>query len=70
MTCYYHLREAPTSLISADQYVAEGDLIGYVGNTGKVVAINGDGSHLHFEVNGDVISTTRLFKNCIILVFG
>lgn len=50
MTCYYHLREAPTSLISADQYVAEGDLIGYVGNTGKVVAINGDGSHLHFEV--------------------
>lgn len=50
MTCYYHLREAPTALISENQIVEEGTQIGYVGNTGYVVASTGDGSHLHFEV--------------------
>ena len=50
MTCYYHLREAPTALISTNQIVEEGTRIGYVGNTGYVIAVTGDGSHLHFEV--------------------
>lgn len=45
MTCYYHLREAPFTLIAEKQIVEEGKLIGYVGNTG-----NSTGPHLHFEV--------------------
>ncbi|MDD2909954.1 MAG: M23 family metallopeptidase [Candidatus Pacebacteria bacterium] len=32
--------------------VAQGEIIGYMGNTGLVISLGGDGSHLHFDVRG------------------
>lgn len=34
------------------QYVSQGEVIGYMGNTGLVISLGGDGSHLHFDVRG------------------
>lgn len=48
VTRYAHL--SATS-VSVNDYVAAGQQVGKIGNTGDVVAgPNGDGSHLHFEV--------------------
>lgn len=46
-TRYAHLQK---SLISAGDYVSQGDLIGYIGNTGETHGPTG--CHLHFEVYG------------------
>jgi len=34
------------------QKVAQGEVIGYMGNTGRCISLGGDGTHLHFEVRG------------------
>lgn len=46
-TKYAHLQK---TLVSIGDYVLQGDLIGYIGNTGKTHGITG--CHLHFEVYG------------------
>jgi len=46
-TRYAHLQK---SLASVGDYVSQGDLIGYIGNTGKTHGVTG--CHLHFEVYG------------------
>ena len=48
-TLYAHL---DTVNIRQGAYVDQGDIIGYIGNTGKVISLGGDGTHLHFEVRG------------------
>ncbi|MFA5249421.1 MAG: peptidoglycan DD-metalloendopeptidase family protein [Candidatus Paceibacterota bacterium] len=47
VTLYAHLSR---SLVAAGQDVSQGQLIGYIGNTGHVIGITG--CHLHFEVRG------------------
>lgn len=46
-TLYAHLEK---SIISIGDYVSQGDIIGYIGNTGKTDGVTG--CHLHFEVIG------------------
>lgn len=46
-TLYGHLS---LRIVEEGEYVEKGDLIGYVGNTGKTKGITG--CHLHFEVRG------------------
>jgi len=46
-TLYAHLQK---NIVSIGDYVHQGDLIGYVGNTGKTHGPTG--CHLHFEVRG------------------
>ena len=36
--------------VTPGQVVRRGQVVGYMGNTGNVIAIHGDGTHLHFEV--------------------
>ncbi|MEK7113551.1 MAG: M23 family metallopeptidase, partial [Patescibacteria group bacterium] len=49
-TLYSHLYKIATKTGSS---VSQGDLIGFVGNSGRVRASpGGNGSHLHFEVHG------------------
>ena len=49
-TLYAHLSDIN---VQPGKYVNKGDVIGQIGNTGKVVAIGGgNGTHLHFEVRG------------------
>lgn len=38
--------------VSPGEKVAQGEIIGYMGNTGLVISLGGDGSHLHFDVRG------------------
>lgn len=47
MTRYGHLQGFACRV---GEQVRAGQVIGFVGNTGNVVAIHGDGSHLHWEV--------------------
>ena len=47
VTLYAHLSR---SLVTTGQDVSQGQLIGYIGNTGHVIGITG--CHLHFEVRG------------------
>lgn len=47
VTLYAHLSR---NLVSSGQEVSQGQLIGYIGNTGHVVGATG--CHLHFEVRG------------------
>jgi LysM repeat protein len=49
VTLYAHLSK---NLVSAGEEVSQGQLIGYIGNTGHVVGATG--CHLHFEVRGAV----------------
>jgi murein DD-endopeptidase MepM/ murein hydrolase activator NlpD len=51
-TCYAHQSEFGTSVGAA---VSQGDVIGYVGNTG-----NSFGDHLHFEVRVDGVAQDPL----------
>jgi len=49
-TLYSHLSG---TLVSEGSYVVKGQVIGSMGNTGKVIpARGGDGTHLHFEIRG------------------
>jgi murein DD-endopeptidase MepM/ murein hydrolase activator NlpD len=47
VSIYAHLSRV---LVSAGEEVSQGQLIGYIGNTGQVVGITG--CHLHFDVRG------------------
>lgn len=38
--------------VSVGEKVAQGEIIGYMGNTGLCISLGGDGSHLHFDVRG------------------
>lgn len=46
-TLYSHLS---SSTVYIGEYVSQGELIGYIGNTGRTIGITG--CHLHFEVRG------------------
>lgn len=46
-TRYAHLDSAQVQL---GERVERGQIIGYMGNTGNVIPITGDGTHLHYEV--------------------
>jgi len=46
-TRYAHLQKA---VVSAGDYVSQGDVLGYIGNTGKTHGVTG--CHLHFEIIG------------------
>ncbi|MDD9867777.1 MAG: M23 family metallopeptidase [Candidatus Campbellbacteria bacterium] len=48
------------NVVEKGQVVSQGQVIGYVGNTGKHIKLGGDGSHLHFEVRG----AKNPFRNC------
>lgn len=49
-TVYAHLQRR---FVKEGQKVTQGHVIGYMGNTGSVIAgPGGDGTHLHFEVHG------------------
>ena len=47
VSIYAHLSKI---LVSAGEEVSQGQLIGYIGNTGKVIGLTG--CHLHFDVRG------------------
>lgn len=49
VTYYGHL--SYWTVVPGEQ-VAQGEIIGYMGNTGLVISLGGDGSHLHFDVRG------------------
>lgn len=49
VTYYGHLSYA--TVVPGEQ-VKQGEIIGYMGNTGLVISLGGDGSHLHFDVRG------------------
>lgn len=52
ITLYAHLSAFAEGIISGTR-VSQGQLIGYMGNTGHVVRFKGgNGTHLHFEVRG------------------
>lgn len=46
-TRYAHLERW---VVCVGQLVSRGQVIGYMGNTGNVIPVTGDGTHLHFEV--------------------
>lgn len=52
-TLYAHMKSVA---VSTGQQVTQGQVIGYVGNTGRVFGSNG-GYHLHFEVRADKVHT-------------
>jgi len=49
VTYYGHLSY---SVVTPGQKVSQGQIIGYMGNTGLCISLGGDGSHLHFDVRG------------------
>lgn len=49
VTYYGHLS---SWTVSPGQKVSQGEIIGYMGNTGLCISLGGDGSHLHFDVRG------------------
>ena len=55
-TLYGHMRSVATS---AGKYVKQGELIGYVGSTGR-----SSGNHCHFEIrrNGSYIAPQNVFN--------
>lgn len=63
---YAHMRE--TSPWEVGWEIDKGQFIGYMGNTGNCTPINGDGTHLHFEVdrNGAGIDPQRFLSDGVI----
>ena len=55
-TLYGHMKSVATS---AGKYVKQGELIGYVGSTGR-----SSGNHCHFEIrrNGSYIAPQNVFN--------
>mgnify|MGYP002890506328 CR=1 FL=1 len=55
-TLYGHMRSVATS---AGKYVQQGEIIGYVGSTGR-----SSGNHCHFEIrrNGSYIAPQNVFN--------
>ena len=51
VTLYAHLN-AFAKGITPGATVSQGQIIGYMGNTGKTISLGGNGSHLHFETRG------------------
>lgn len=51
VTLYAHLSNFAKDIVPG-MAVTQGQIIGYMGNTGNVKTINGTGSHLHFETRG------------------
>ncbi|MDD5569499.1 MAG: M23 family metallopeptidase, partial [Candidatus Pacebacteria bacterium] len=51
VTLYAHLSSIAKG-VYAGVSVSQGQIIGYMGNTGRVVSTGGTGSHLHFETRG------------------
>ncbi|MFA5013653.1 MAG: LysM peptidoglycan-binding domain-containing protein [Candidatus Paceibacterota bacterium] len=51
VTLYAHM-SAFAKGISSGVSVTQGQVIGYMGNTGKCISLGGSGSHLHFETRG------------------
>lgn len=51
VTLYAHLSAFARGITSGVS-VSQGDIIGYMGNTGKTISMGGNGSHLHFETRG------------------
>lgn len=51
ITLYAHL-SAFAKGITPGATVYQGQIIGYMGNTGKCISLGGNGSHLHFETRG------------------
>lgn len=51
LTLYAHLSGFAKDIVPGIA-VSQGQIIGYMGNTGKVVTVSGTGSHLHFETRG------------------
>jgi len=49
VSAYSHLSEIKTNLKTGD-HVSQGDVIGYVGNSGTSSAGTKNGAHLHFEI--------------------
>ncbi|HOS88093.1 MAG TPA: M23 family metallopeptidase [Candidatus Pacearchaeota archaeon] len=58
ISLYAHL-SAFAKGITAGATVTQGQIIGYMGNTGNVKTINGTGSHLHFETRGTTNPFTK-----------
>lgn len=51
ITLYAHLN-AFAKGITPGATVYQGQIIGYMGNTGRCISLGGNGSHLHFETRG------------------
>lgn len=59
ITLYAHLSAI---LVYPGQEVSQGELIGYMGNTGYCISLGGNGSHLHFEVRGASNPLAKYYK--------
>jgi len=58
VTLYAHMSFFAKGIVSG-MSVTQGQIIGYMGNTGKVKTVTGTGSHLHFEVRGATNPLTK-----------
>lgn len=58
VTLYAHMSFFAKGIVSG-MAVTQGQIIGYMGNTGKVKTISGTGSHLHFETRGTTNPLTK-----------
>jgi len=58
ITLYAHMSSFAKGIVSG-MAVTQGQIIGYMGNTGKVVTLGGTGSHLHFETRGTTNPLTK-----------
>jgi len=58
VTLYAHLNSFAKGL-TIGSTVTQGQIIGYMGNTGRVISLGGNGSHLHFDVRGTTNPLTK-----------